>query len=407
MQIAILHFAGPPVIGGVERVIYYHATELAKAGYTVRVIAGRGEPFDPSVSFESIPEVDSRHPDVLTLKVELDQGRVTEAFRGLRNRILDQLRAHLGGVQVLVAHNILGLHKNLPLTAALRVLAEDRTAPRLIAWHHDLSWKAARYLPEMHQGYPWDLLRQPWPRTRHVAVSRARQQDVSDLFGIPESQIAVVPGGVDAASVLGIESQMQQRIEETGLRDREPLLLLPARITRRKNIELAIRVVALLRQEYPRIGLIVTGPPGPHNPENATYYHELKVLRASLALDPGVVFLTEALGEAPSDAMMAALYRLADAMILPSYEEGFGLPVLEAAVARLPIFCADIPALRELGGEEVAYFPPQTTPQAVANLIHPALSTDLALKLRRRVVDCFDWHQVVRRHLLPLLENDD
>jgi glycosyltransferase involved in cell wall biosynthesis len=119
-----------------------------------------------------------------------------------------------------------------------------------------------------------------------------------------------------------------------------------------------------------------------------------------------VTFLTEALGEAPGDAMMAALYRLADAMILPSYEEGFGLPVLEAAIARLPVVCASIPALRELGGEEAAYFPPQTAPEVVANLLHQALASSPAFRLRRRALDCFDWHQVVRRCLIPLLEND-
>src|SRR5574341_393176 len=231
MQIAILHFAGPPVVGGVERVIYYHATELARAGHTVQVIAGRGAPFDRAVAFYSIPEVDSRHHEVLALKAALDQGRVPAAFRDLRDHVLDQLRPHLGGADVVIAHNILGLHKNLPLTAALRLVAENGASPRLIAWHHDLSWKAAQYLPDLHAGYPWNLLCQPWPRTRHVAVSKARRRDVSELFGIPESQIAVVPGGVDAASVLGVDTQMQQRIEDAGLRDMEPRLLLPSRIT--------------------------------------------------------------------------------------------------------------------------------------------------------------------------------
>jgi glycosyltransferase involved in cell wall biosynthesis len=54
------------------------------------------------------------------------------------------------------------------------------------------------------------------------------------------------------------------------------LLLLPARITRRKNIEFALEVLASLRREGGQDArLLVTGPPGPHNPGNLAYLEQL------------------------------------------------------------------------------------------------------------------------------------
>lgn len=147
---------------------------------------------------------------------------------------------------------------------------------------------------------------------------------------------------------LDIDPETVECFSKLRLLEVDPLVLLPSRITRRKNIELALRVIELLRDPLPHIRLVVTGPPGPHNPDNASYVDELKALCASLELNDQVLFLTETLGTPPDDGMMKALYRVSIALIFPSFEEGFGLPILEAELARLPVFCADIPALREL-----------------------------------------------------------
>ena len=404
MKVIFLHYAAPPVVGGVERVIYYHTTLLAQNGYDVHVIAGRGEPYDEAVHFHRLAIVDSRHPEVLALKDELDRGRVPERFEDVRQRILAELEPIIGDGDVLIAHNILGLHKNLALTAALRHIVETQSRPRLVAWHHDLAWKASRYLSEVHAGFPWDLLRQPWPNTKHVAVSEARQRDVAQLFEVPLNEVTVVPGGVDVFSRLGIEGAVQKALRQIGLADAEPWLLLPARITRRKNIELAIEVTARLRQgPLPNVALIVTGPPGPHNPDNANYFSELKSLRDELKLGGAVHFLAEDLGRTTDDELMIALYQLSDALIYPSHEEGFGLPILEAALTRLPIFCSDIPPLRELASGRANYFSPDGEPEKIADLISHVLKADRATMLRRQVARRFDWQQIVKKHVEPLL----
>ena len=50
------------------------------------------------------------------------------------------------------------------------------------------------------------------------------------------------------------------------------------------------------------------------------------------------------------DDTMRDLYLLSDCLLFPSRQEGFGLPVLEAALHRMPIWCGDIPSYRALEG---------------------------------------------------------
>ena len=56
------------------------------------------------------------------------------------------------------------------------------------------------------------------------------------------------------------------------------------------------------------------------------------------------------------DATLACAFATADAAIMASTVEGFGLPLVEALYHRLPVITADIPVFREIGGDGVVYF---------------------------------------------------
>jgi glycosyltransferase involved in cell wall biosynthesis len=423
MNIALLHYSAPPIVGGVESVLAHHARLMTEAGHTVRLIAARGAQSDARIPFISIPWVDSRHGALTRLKAELDAGRVPSDFEETVHRIEAALREALTGVEIVIAHNVCSLNKNLALTAALHTLARE---VRLMAWHHDLAWTTPRYRPELHEGYPWDLLRTAWPNVTQVVVSALRQTELAALMHIPAESVHVVPNGLDLARFHKLEPQTQTLIAQTGLLRAAPILLLPVRITPRKNIELALRVLASLtpRPPLPRgegeeqllpslirrgVGgegkpaLVVTGPLGPHSAGNDQYFARLKTLRAELGLEASAHFLTELNGEMLPDAVIADFFRLADALLLPSREEGFGIPVLEAAFSRLPVFCADIPPLRALGGEAATYFSPDADPAHVAHLIAQRLHTDRAYQLSVQLRNEFTWENVYARHIAPLL----
>ena len=409
MHIALLHYSVPPVVGGVESVIAHHARLMTAGGHTVKLIAARGEPLGDGIRLERVPLVDSKHPDVLAVKAELDVGRSPPGFGPLVERILTALHPVLADVDVLIPHNVCSLNKNLALTAALRQLHQEADSPKFILWHHDLAWTTPRYRSELHSGYPWDLLRTDWPRATQVTVSETRRHELANLLSIPADSIVVVPNGVDSDSLLKLEPQTRTLTKVMGLTDADPLLLLPVRLTSRKNIELALRTLAALRRHFPRAALLVTGPEGPHNPANAEYKRRLLALRDELDLRGAAHFAIEhattlSAAEGLPDAVVADFFRLADALLLPSREEGFGLPLIEAALTRLPIFCADIPPLRELGGDEVMYFSPDGDPIGVAAMIRDRLTADPAYRFAARVRRGYSWGRVYEDHIAPLFK---
>lgn len=405
-RVAILHYAGPPVVGGVESTIYHHARLFAAAGYAVRVIAGEGAPFDDGVEVHLLPRLYSKHPAVLAAKRALDRGIVDAGFRRLRDALREELQAVLADTRVCIVHNALTLHKNLALTAALRDLS-DAGVVRLIAWCHDFAWRRPQYRPELHPGYPWDLLREPWPGVTYVVVSEAQRGELAELFDWPPERIHVVPPGVDPAALLRLRPATAELIHRLGLLEAELVLLLPARITRRKNIELAIRITAALHRQGRHAHLVVTGPPGPHNPANAAYLEQLQRLRRDLGVERHVHFLYE-LGSpeapfVPDDPMLAELYSVADALLFPSRQEGFGIPVLEAGLTRLPVFCSDIPPFRESGDGWVYPFRLDEDPAEIARRIGATLDADPAFQLRQRVRRRFTWQRIFEERIEPLV----
>jgi glycosyltransferase involved in cell wall biosynthesis len=412
-RVAILHYAGPPIVGGVESTIYHHARLLTGAGYNVDVIAGRGETFHPQITFHLIPEMDSRHPEASDVGQSLARGEIPPSFTSLRERLVNRLRHLLVKADVCIVHNAITLHKNLPLTAALRCLA-DEGVTHFIAWCHDFAWQDALYAPDLHPGYPWDLLRTAWPGLRYVVVSAHRRARLAALLDVPEDQVQVVHPGVAVEEFLKLEPATRHLVGRLDLLSADPLILLPARITRRKNIEYAIRVTGALND--PPLAqpgkslatLLITGPPGPHNPTNLAYLESLRKLRQELGLVERVHFLYEQGDDGQplnvTDAMMADFYHLADLLLFPSRREGFGIPPLEAGLAHLPIFAADIPTLHESTGNLAHLFDPQGDPRAVAHAIVTYLAADPSYQMRRRVLRQFTWQAVLDHNLIPLIE---
>ena len=285
----------------------------------------------------------------------------------------------------------------LPVKSHVALAAERPGV--FVAWTHDLAWTDAQYKGQRHDGRPWSLFATAAPGVTYVAISKKSATELSALSGLPLAKIAIVPNGVDRASVLGLSTTGNRLATRLDLFDCDPLLLLPVRVTRRKRIEIAIDALAQLRTRYPKATLVVTGGPGAHNPTNAGYERELAA-RAG----PGV-HLLHAERFKVGVRELADLYGLADALVLPSANEGFGLPMLEAGLRRLPIICSDIPALRENGGDEATYVPLDADGVAWARAIEARLAADPIARAHRRARDN-EWPRLLAEDVLPAIHGD-
>lgn len=342
----------------------------------MRVIAGRGDA-------ELVPEVDSRHPSVEALYRGLGAGEhdVT-GFMGLAETLQEKLEPLLADRDLVVAHNVLTMPFNLPLAVALM-----ESGHPLVAWTHDIAWLNDRYQRFRRDGAPYALLHQPQAGVHYVTVSEVRRRELAGLFGSSVA-ISTVPNGIDIPGFLGISETTLSLLARAGIGETaDPLILVPQRITRRKRLELAVEAAGLLREAHPGLALCVSGPLGPHDADNVAYARELADLRARLSLTGTVFFLHELAGEGGahpvSTEAIAELYRLADVALMTSDSEGFGLPALETAVARLPLVCPDLDVLVEAGGPGLHLFPRDGGAPGVARAIESALADPRVVDARQ------------------------
>lgn len=403
MRIALIHHAAPPVVGGVERVVGHHARLMAAAGHEVTVIAGRGGLAGRGLHHVREPLVDSLHPEVVAISRELERGVIPPMMDVLVDRLEGILAPIIRATDIVISHNVASLNKNLALTAALHRLSQSSPDTRFVLWHHDLAWALPRYRPSLHDAWPWDLLRTAWPGVVQVVISQQRRQDLVALTGLPEHLIEVVPNGVDVPMMLGFDHRTTKLLRSARVLDAEPLLLMPARIVPRKNIELGIRVVSALRTMGRPAGLVVTGPVDPHDHEERGYLAMLRDLAQELRVTGSVWFPGAANERGLADPVVADLYALADALFLPSREEGFGIPVLEALLHRLPIICSDLPVLREVADTAATYVNPDDDPGAIAAVLLERLDGDPSLAAAARVRRTSSWEAIDQRWIRPLL----
>ena len=107
-----------------------------------------------------------------------------------------------------------------------------------------------------------------------------------------------------------------------------------------------------------------------------------------------------------SEADLAGLHRLADAVLLAGAEAASGLAALEGALARNLLVLESTPALRELvkGERGVVLLGPRAGGAAAAKRVLAALARAPAAALRRRVRRDLSWAALARDFLVPLVE---
>lgn len=144
-----------------------------------------------------------------------------------------------------------------------------------------------------------------------------------------------------------------------------------------KNLEGLLRAWPHVRAAHPGLSLVLAGvEPGRELSEGA-----------------------KAVGFVPDDDV-PALVAFAEALVLPSFAEGFGLPVLEAQAAGTPVACSDLPALHEAGGETAVFFNPHdaaTIASALNSLLGDEEKRNLLRKKGRGRARQFSWDEVAAR----------
>lgn len=168
-----------------------------------------------------------------------------------------------------------------------------------------------------------------------AVVSEATRRDVIELLGVPDDKLVVIRNGIEErffdAPALGA-----QTLEALGIPRR--FLLMVGTIEPRKNHLNVLRALGNMRPRD-RLPLVIAGRPGWGFERTLTLARQMEA--------DGLVRLLDYV----PDAILPSLYTSADAVLYPSWTEGFGLPILEAFAAGTRVITGTAPALREVAGD--------------------------------------------------------
>jgi glycosyltransferase involved in cell wall biosynthesis len=98
-----------------------------------------------------------------------------------------------------------------------------------------------------------------------------------------------------------------------------------------------------------------------------------------------------------SDSDLTALYNRADGLIMASEAEGFGLPIIEAALRDIPLFLRDIPVFREVAHEHATYFRGHAPAEVASTLEHWLRDLECGRAVRSGNMATLTWEQSAQR----------
>ena len=265
--------------------------------------------------------------------------------------------------------------------------------PRVATIHDLLVFTHPQYYPRR---FSWWLRMQIRTACRLAHRIIVPSQSVADEIikqGLaPVEKIAVIALAPDQTDLLweAAKSPDYEEISRHIDRWEGPMLISVATRGPRKDIATARRAHILLTENHPAVCWLWVGESGAvadDSPEDLVRH----------AAERGFVTL----GNTPG-ALLRETLPSATALVSCSHAEGFGLPLVEAMAAGIPIVTADIPVSREVAGEAALYFPPgdaQTLAQVLGQLVaQPELRRDYAQRARQRASQ-YTWERTAEKTL--------
>jgi glycosyltransferase involved in cell wall biosynthesis len=207
------------------------------------------------------------------------------------------------------------------------------------------------------------LLREAVARAaRVIACSHATEHQLVAHAQVPREKIRVIPLGVEfPAGMLSRDERLRERGRIVG-KGCEMILSVGVLQTRKNTLNM----LKALKTLPPHYILVLLGGEG-YGSEAIHEFIRSESLQERVKL-PGYV----------DDQQLVPLYQAASAFLFPSFEEGFGIPVLEAMASGVPVVTSNASSMPEVAGEAALYVNPHD-PADIAQKVAQAVE-DLSLR---------------------------
>jgi len=382
VKILMVSWEYPPVvIGGLGRHVHHLSTALAAAGHDVVVLSRRPTGTDPSTHPSSDQVVDgvrviaaahdphefSFSDDMMAWTLAMGHSMIRVGLsvqqpEGNRPWHPDVVHAH----DWLVAHPAIALAEfyDVPVVSTIHATEAGRHS----------GWVAGTLSRQVHAVESW-LVRES---DSLITCSASMADEITELFGPGLAEMTVIRNGIDAA-----RWPFAARRPRTGPAE----LLYLGRLEYEKGVHDVIAALPRVRRTHPGTRLTIAG-------EGTQHEWLLEQARKHRVLTA-----TRFVGHLNHADLLAVLHR-ADAAVLPSHYEPFGIVALEAAAAGTPLVTSNIGGLGEavINGQTGVSFPPRDVAglaTAVRTVLDdPDAAQRRARAARDRLTSDFDWKTV-------------
>ncbi|TWT79212.1 D-inositol 3-phosphate glycosyltransferase [Planctomycetes bacterium CA13] len=208
-----------------------------------------------------------------------------------------------------------------------------------------------------------------------LTVSEFSRQEIIDWYDIAESQVVVVGNGVSE----------EFKPDEIALPSKRPYFYFVGNTKPHKNVESLVKAFAIVAEKYGDVELKLVAKPS-------------DAIRRLVALTPVKDRIEWIRGA--SDVKLAEQYRGAVATVLPSFFEGFGLPLVEAMACGCPVIASDRTSIPEVVGDAGILFDPNNIDHIADCMIRVLDDSELRAAMKQKGLQQaakFRWSQVGER----------
>jgi glycosyltransferase involved in cell wall biosynthesis len=256
----------------------------------------------------------------------------------------------------------------------------QETGIRSVVTIHDLIFERN---PEQYNKVDVQIYRQKFryacKNANHIiAISRQTKDDIINFYKVPEEKISICYQSCNSSFAATVSAEEKSRVRK--LYDLpENFFLYVGSIIERKNLLNICKALEVLKGRL-GIPLVVIG-------EGSHYKKQVEEYISRHQREKDVIFLSDTnvakdSARFRSSLDFAAIYQLSEALIYPSFFEGFGIPVLEALWSRTPVITSNTSCLPETGGDAAYYVDPHSPDEIAAAMLRVANDKKLVEEMK-------------------------
>ncbi len=228
-----------------------------------------------------------------------------------------------------------------------------------------------------------------WQATRILTVSEASAADIARILKVRRDRIDVTTEGpFEAFRPIADTTRLAATRARHGVAPEDRVLVYVGGFNRHKNVLRLIEAMPDVLAACPAARLVIVG-----RMTGERFWDNVEELTEGAARDARASGRISFTGEI-ADAEMAELLNGAEALVLPSLWEGFGLPALEAMACGTPVLASDRGSLPEVVGDAGLFFDPERTDRLAEAAIRLLTAPGLRDQLAGRALDragMFGW----------------